>query len=149
MSRPSLHWTLPCAGILVLLAGGGFAAVESNTVSSYWQGVWWALSLVTTVGFVGGSPSTAGGQALAAVLMVFGFVLLALTTATVASSLVSEEEAPEEARERAFAREALAELQALGDRLQRLERRLEAGPGTDAFPDDLERGQPLAPSSGN
>lgn len=139
MSRASLRWALPGAGILVLLAGGGFAAVETDTVSSYWQGVWWALSLMTTVGFVGAGPSTAAGQALAAVIMMLGFLLLASTTAAVASLFVSEDEAPQEARERTFEREALAELHALGDRLDRLERRLEAGRGANDDGDANER----------
>jgi voltage-gated potassium channel len=131
VSRASVRWVLPGAALLVLMAGGGFAALETDTVSSYWEGIWWALSLMTTVGFVGGSPRTAGGQALAAMLMVLGFLLLALTTAAVASLFVSESEAPQEARERVFEREALAELRALGDRLERLERRLEASGAAD------------------
>jgi hypothetical protein len=131
VSRAAVRWALPGAALLVLMAGGGFAALETDTVSSYWEGIWWALSLMTTVGFVGGSPRTAGGQALAAMLMVLGFLLLALTTAAVASLFVSESEAPQEARERVFEREALAELRALGDRLERLERRLEASGAAD------------------
>jgi Na+(H+)/acetate symporter ActP len=126
VSRASLRWALPGAGILVLLAGGGFAAVETDTVRSYWEGAWWALSLMTTVGFVGGSPATTAGQVLAAVLMVVGFLLLAVTTAAVASLFVSEQEAPQEARDREFEREALDELRALGSRLERLERRFDA-----------------------
>jgi voltage-gated potassium channel len=117
--------------MLVLLAGGAFAAVETDTVSTYWQGVWWALGLMTTVGFVGGSPTSAAGHALAASLMVLGFVLLAVTTASVASLFVSREEAPQEVRDRAFEREALAELRAQADRLERLERRLDEGSGHD------------------
>jgi voltage-gated potassium channel len=127
VTRSSLRWVLPAAALLVLLGGGGFAALETDTVSTYWEGVWWALALMTTVGFVGGSPATVLGQALASVLMVAGFLLLALTTAGVASLFVSREEAPNEERDRAFEGEALAELRALGDRLERLERRLDAG----------------------
>jgi voltage-gated potassium channel len=125
--RLSLHWALPSAAIVVLLAGGGFAAVEADTVTTYWRGVWWALSLMTTVGFVSGSPSTGAGQALAAVLMVLGFLLFALTTATIASAFVTEDDASQHMREDAFAREALAELRGLADRLDRLERRQSAG----------------------
>jgi hypothetical protein len=126
VTRSSLRWILPGAALLVLVAGGGFAALETDTVSTYWEGVWWALALMTTVGFVGGSPATAPGQALAALLMVLGFLLLAMTTAAVASLFVSRDEAPHDARDRAFEREALTELRALGDRLERLERRLDA-----------------------
>jgi voltage-gated potassium channel len=125
VTRSSLRWVLPGAGLLVLLAGGGFAALETDTASTYWQGVWWALGLMTTVGFVGASPTTVPGHALAALLMVLGFLLLAMTTASVASLFVSREEAPQEARDRAFEREALAQLHALADRLERLERRLD------------------------
>jgi voltage-gated potassium channel len=127
VSRLSLHWALPAAAIVVLVAGGGFAAVEAETVTTYWRGVWWALSLMTTVGFVGGSPSTAAGQALAAALMVLGFLLFALTTATIASSFVTEGDAPQHARESEFERQALAELRGMADRLERLERRESAG----------------------
>jgi voltage-gated potassium channel len=126
VTRSSLRWVLPAAALFVLLAGGGFAALETDTVSTYWEGVWWALALMTTVGFVGGSPVTPLGQALAALLMILGFLLLALTTAAVASLFVSKEEAPHEERDRAFEREALAELRSLSARLERLERRLDA-----------------------
>ena len=47
---------------------------------------------------------------LAGVVMVFGFVLLALTTAAVASLFVREDEDSEEARLRVFEQNALAEL---------------------------------------
>jgi hypothetical protein len=100
MTRSSLRWVLPAAALFVLLAGGGFAAVETDTVSTYWEGVWWALALMTTVGFVGGSPVTPLGQALAALLMILGFLLLAMTTAAVASLFVSKDEAPHEERDR-------------------------------------------------
>jgi CHASE1-domain containing sensor protein len=75
---------------------------------------------------VGGSPETTAGQLLSAVLMVVGFLLLAVTTAAVASLFVSEDEAPQDARDREFEREALDELRTLNSRLERLERRLDA-----------------------
>lgn len=97
----------------MLLAGGGFAALEENTVGSYSDGVMWALSLMTTVGFTGGVPTSGAGKLLAAALMLFGFALLALTTAAVASLFVHEDEAPAETTERAFEALMLEELQAL------------------------------------
>jgi voltage-gated potassium channel len=120
----NLRYLILGAAILVLLAGGGFAALETDAVESYWEGVWWALSLMTTVGFANGTPETVLGKVLAGVIMVLGFVLLALTTAAIASLFVREAEEPEELREQAFERSALAELRQLNARLELIESRL-------------------------
>ena len=122
--RGGVPLPIPSAAILVLLAGGGFAALETDTVESYWEGVWWALSLMTTVGFANDTPHTVLGKIIASVVMVFGFVLLALTTAAVASLFVREDEEAEEARLRVFEQNAMAELRQLHDRLDRIESQL-------------------------
>lgn len=122
------------AALVVLLSGAGFAALESNTVSTYWEGLWWALSLMTTVGFVGETPETTGGRILSAGLMVSGFALLTLTTAAIASLFVREEEEPAEARERAFEVVVMERLDGLADRLDAIERALPErpeGPGPE------------------
>lgn len=111
--RRWLRLLAPVGVVSVLVAGGGLAATEADTVPTYWDGVMWALSLMTTVGFIGGAPTSAGGRLIAAVLMLFGFVLLAFTTAAVASLFVHEDEAPVEADERAFEAFMLEELRAL------------------------------------
>lgn len=102
-----LRYVIPAALVAILLAGGGFAALESKSVDSYWEGVWWALSLMTTVGFAEHAPETTAGQVLSAILMVTGFALLATATAVIASLFVEQVELPEEERERAFEHEAL------------------------------------------
>ncbi len=126
--RVAITWLLVLAPVVVLLAGAGFASLESDTVSSYWEGLWWALSLMTTVGFVGESPETTGGRILSGVLMVSGFALLAVATAAVASLFVREEEAPGEQREREFEVAAFARLDEVSQRLSAIEREL-AGDG--------------------
>lgn len=111
--RPHRRWlryALPAAGAVLLLAGGGLAALETDTVETYWQGVWWALSLMTTVGYTGEPPHALAGHLIAASVMVLGFLLLALTTAAVASLFVLEDERPEEAREHRFEGVVLEEL---------------------------------------
>ncbi|MEA2247309.1 MAG: voltage-gated potassium channel, partial [Solirubrobacteraceae bacterium] len=120
--RRRLPYLIPAVMVVALVAGGGLAALETDTVESYWDGVWWALSLVTTVGFAGGTPATPLGKVLAGVVMVLGFVLLALTTAALASLFVREEQEPEEAREHAFEAEVLAALRRLEARLDEVER---------------------------
>lgn len=121
--RRWLRVAAPLAAVGVLLGGGGLAAIETQTVGDYGDGVLWALSLMTTVGFVGGVPHTVAGKLIAATLMLCGFGLLALTTAAVSSLFVREDEAPEEKREQAIEREILRELRALHARLNDLEQR--------------------------
>lgn len=57
--RRRLVTYLITAAFIALLAGGGFAAFESRQVSNYWEGLWWALSLMSTVGFIGEAPESA------------------------------------------------------------------------------------------
>ncbi len=114
--------------VVVLLAGAGFVALESNIVSSYWDGLWWALSLMTTVGFVGETPETTGGRVLSAALMIAGFALLTLTTAAIASLFVREEEQPAEELDRAFEGVVLERLDKVAARLDAIERALPERP---------------------
>lgn len=79
--RPRPIMFVSIGAVVVLLAGGGFAAFESRQVSSYGEGVWWALSLMSTVGFVGEAPESTAGRLVSSVLMVTGFALMALVTA--------------------------------------------------------------------
>lgn len=116
-----LRYLVPLAAAVVLLGGGGFAALETDTVDSFWEGVWWAIVLAATVGFVD-TPTTVGGKLLSATISVAGFLLLAITTAAVASLFVREDEDPQERRTRAFEGEVLAELKSLRTEIDRLRR---------------------------
>jgi voltage-gated potassium channel len=109
--------------VSVLLGGGGLAAVETETVHGYGEGVLWALSLMTTVGFVGGQPHSAPGKLIAGGLMLLGFSLLALTTAAISSVFVREDIVPEERHEQELEVEILRELRALHARIADLEAR--------------------------
>jgi voltage-gated potassium channel len=107
---------------VVLLGGGGFAALETDTVGTFWEGMWWAIMLAATIGFVD-TPTTVGGQVLSAVISVIGFVLLAITTAAVASLFVREDEEPQERRTQEFEDAVLAELESLRGEVNRLSAR--------------------------
>ena len=122
--RHRLGVLLAGGALLVLLAGGGFAAFESRVVSSYGQGVWWALSLMTTVGFTGETPETVAGRVLSAVLMVSGFGLMAVVTASIASLFVHQEEEPNVRAEREFEVSNRELLEQLAGRLDAIERSL-------------------------
>lgn len=131
LKRRWLRFAAPIAALTVLLGGGGLAAIETQTVGGYGDGVMWALSLMSTVGFVGGLPHTAAGKLIAAALMLSGFGLLAMTTAAISSLFVREDEAPQDRRERVFEAELLRELRALHERLDELEKRQCRGAAVD------------------
>ncbi len=140
MRVPRLRRSLVLPGVIVaftalLVGAGAAAAFESDTVDSYWEGLWWALGLMTTVGFVEGAPpSTLGGAITSAVLMLAGFLLLSLLSAGLASLFVREDEAPAEAREQALDRQVLERLAALEERIAALDDRLR-GPDDPDGPD--------------
>lgn len=124
---PSRRWVRPAlvAGSVALLVGAGAAAAfESDTVGSYGRGLLWAVSLMTTVGFLGQPPRTTEGAVLAVLLMLTGFLLLSLVSAALASLFVRQDEAPEQRREAVVEDEILRSLASIVERLDALEGRL-------------------------
>jgi hypothetical protein len=125
-------WLVPVllSSVLVLLvSAGAAAAIESKTVSSFGRGLWWATSLITTVGFIGEPPETKLGAALSAFLMVMGFLLLAMVSASLAALFVRDEERPHDEAEETTDRLMLETLERIERRLTLLERRF-ADPGS-------------------
>jgi voltage-gated potassium channel len=78
------------AAVLALLSvlGGGaaFAAIENTAEHpvSAWDGVWWAITTVTTVGYGDFAPKTDGGRAIAIAVMLVGIGFIAILTAAAA-----------------------------------------------------------------
>jgi hypothetical protein len=123
--RVSRRWVGPIligSLAIVVVAAGAAAAFETDTVPSYWRGLFWAISLITTVGFVGEPPRTDQGTMLAVALMVVGFVLLSMVSAYLAAMFVREDEGPHEAAEESTERAVLASLLRLEARVASLER---------------------------
>jgi voltage-gated potassium channel len=122
---------LAAAAGLTLISAAAVMAVETDTVSSFPRALWWALALITTVGFIGDPPHTAAGELLSAVLMVSGFFLLALVSAGLASLFVREDERPRsraELEDLAIIRAEIARLHARLDTTESAARG--ARPGT-------------------
>lgn len=117
-------WLLPAvlaSVVLVVVSAAAVAAIETSTVGSFPRGLWWALSLITTVGFIGEPPETIAGALLSAVLMVVGFFLLAMVSASLAALFVREEEEEPTATLEAIGREILERLEQVDRRLAELE----------------------------
>lgn len=110
VSRRWLRFLAPASALAAVLGGGALAWAETDAVPSYWDGLWRSLALVMTVGFVGPPPTSATGKIVSSILMVFGFALMALTTAAIASLFVREDDVLDESIERTFEQAVLAEL---------------------------------------
>ena len=136
LGRALLWPAVTGALVIVLVAAGAAAAIETDTVTSYWHGLWWSISLITTVGFIGQPPRTDAGAALSVVLMVVGFLLLALVSASLAALFVRQEEDPHDAREESASDAILDALGGLEARLAAIEARLaeRPPPGPDRPP---------------
>ena len=114
------------SGALIVLGAGAAAALESDTVTSYWRGLWWCLSLMTTVGFLDGAPTSTAGAVLSAALMIVGFLLLALVSAALASTFVREDERPFESKELGETQALVAQIAILQEQVAALTRLVEA-----------------------
>jgi voltage-gated potassium channel len=114
-SPSGLRYVVVLVLLFVVVAGSAVALVDSEDVGSIWDGMWWALATVTTVGYGDVVPKSAAGRIVAAVVMLVGIGFFALLTAAVAATFVKQDERPEEVRE---------ELRQMKAQLERIERAL-------------------------
>jgi voltage-gated potassium channel len=122
-----LRYAAVLALTTALGGGAAFAAIEEEPET--WDGVWWAITTMTTVGYGDVYPQTDGGRVLAMVLMIVGIGFVALLTGAIAERFVAAQvRAEAEAAEHEVvgeiedAREAaLHELRSIAERMQRLE----------------------------
>lgn len=126
--------------VFVVLGGGAaFSAVEKGENLSAWDGVWWAVTTVTTVGYGDIYPKTDAGRIIAMAVMIAGIGFVALLTAAAAERIIRDEarliEAEREASEAVEndaqlpghePRELLADIRLQLDELERAVRRSEA-----------------------
>ncbi|MDH3279556.1 MAG: ion transporter [Gammaproteobacteria bacterium] len=76
-------------GLVILLAGNIIFLLEPATVSNAFEGVWWSLVTMTTVGYGDIVPQTIAGKLLAALLMIMGIAMFAMITGVVTFKLAN------------------------------------------------------------
>jgi voltage-gated potassium channel len=112
-------------GVVVVVSGILIRVLDRREYSSVWEGMWWALQTVTTVGYGDVTPENLAGRLVAALVMLEGVAFVAIITAAITSTFVARAE-----RERALADRAEgatevglieARFDELSERLDRLE----------------------------
>ena len=109
------------------MLGGGAAYASIEKHISTWDGVWWAFTTMTTVGYGDEYPRTNLGRGLGMASMLIGIGFIAILTGAVAERFLSgqiEEVAETERAVEATDVEVLAELREVRTRLDRLDARL-------------------------
>jgi voltage-gated potassium channel len=100
----------------VVLGGIAVASIETTDKEPWtaWDGIWWAVTTVTTVGYGGLEPQTDSGRIIASAIMLVGIGFVALLTAFIADRFIHGQEVKED--------RILTELREIRERLERLER---------------------------
>ena len=75
----------------IVVVGGGIAirVIDHREYSSIWEGMWWSLQTVTTVGYGDVTPKDTAGKIVGAVVMLEGIAFLAIITAAITSTFVT------------------------------------------------------------
>jgi voltage-gated potassium channel len=76
---------------LVVIAGATQAAVDTKDFPTFWDGVWWSVETVTTLGYGDLYPTSVAGRMIAIVVMFLGIGFISVLTATIASHFVTSD----------------------------------------------------------
>ncbi len=117
--RHGFHYVLITA-MLVIAGGGALAVVVERdapdaTIRTLPDGLWWAMTTATTVGYGDIYPKTAAGRGVAVVLMLLGISVFGALTANLAAFFVEDQE-----------NEVAAELRSLRLQVEELSRQINA-----------------------
>ena len=98
LKHRKFHYVLVLtAGVMVLGATGLFVAErgQNESLTSFWDALWWAISTTTTVGYGDIYPMTGEGRLIAVLLMLTGIGVIGVFTATIASLFMIEDDESE------------------------------------------------------
>jgi voltage-gated potassium channel len=127
LSLEGMKYAALVAAGTVLLGGAVFANAEREHGVSTWDGIWWAVTTVTTVGYGDIEVHSDAGRIIAITIMLVGIGFVALLTAFIADRFISQQQETEEKED-----QVLEELKEIRLRLEALEQAssTRAGPGS-------------------
>jgi voltage-gated potassium channel len=113
LMRRGLHYIMISAVVIIVTAGAAMTIIERDsggTIRSFPDGLWWAVTTVTTVGYGDMYPKTAMGRGLGVALMLIGVGLFGVITANLSAFFIEDS-----------SDETAAQLRDVTDRLNRIE----------------------------
>ena len=126
--RSATSVIIVATAVIVVASGMAIRALDHHEYTSIWEGMWWALQTVTTVGYGDVTPESVPGKFVAGAVMLAGVGLVTIVTAAVTSSFVARVQAQRRAEietDEELAEQRLnAQLQDIAARLERVERML-------------------------
>jgi voltage-gated potassium channel len=96
-------------GVLIRLS-------DPDEIDSVWEGLWWSVQTVTTVGYGDVVPQSTLGRLVATIVMIVGIAFITVSTAAIASAFVEagrRRRAPSDDREGTELRLLRAEIESL------------------------------------
>jgi voltage-gated potassium channel len=122
LKRHKLGYTLLIAVVVVVGSGLAVATIEeadpARNIQSIPDGLWWAVTTITTVGYGDRFPVTPIGRAIGAGVMILGIGLFGLLAASLASLLVEKDLEKELDPQMAQLDSRLARIEALLENMQ-------------------------------
>ncbi len=90
-SPTAMPYVLGLGAVTMAIAGAGFYWLEP-TVESYGEGLWLAFTSGATVGYGDFVPTTTASRLFAALMVLVGYAILSMVTASIAAFFVGEDE---------------------------------------------------------
>ena len=90
-SPTAMPYVLGLGMVTIALAGAGFYWLEP-TVETYGEGLWLAFTSGATVGYGDFVPTTPASRLFAAMMVLVGYAILSMVTASIAAFFVGEDE---------------------------------------------------------
>ena len=118
--------------VLITVASGiAMRWVDNDDFSSVWDGMWWAVQTVTTVGYGDAVPTTGAGRVLATLVMLTAIGFIAVVTAAITAAFIesARKRLEEDARAGTVVDPStatlVAEVKEIASRLDRLDAKLD------------------------